>query len=71
VLVANRGYVPGRVHLSVRSHVALDLRAELRGLVPDAGDDYAAGHARASGAIIDTETYERLLAAIERLASSS
>jgi single-stranded-DNA-specific exonuclease len=64
VLVANRGYVPGRVHLSVRSHLEMDLRAALRGLLPDAGADFAAGHARATGAIIDAATYERLLAAI-------
>ena len=66
VLVANRGYSPSRVHLSVRSHANVDLRAALRSLIPDAGADYAAGHARATGAIIDRSTYDRLLAAIER-----
>ncbi len=65
VLVANRGYVPGRVHISVRSHQDLDLRAALRSLLPGEGGDYAAGHARATGAIIDVPTYERLLAAID------
>lgn len=65
VLVANKGYVAGRVHISVRSHHEIDLRAAMRALLPDEGGDYAAGHARATGAIIDVATYERLLAAID------
>jgi single-stranded-DNA-specific exonuclease len=65
VLVANRGYVEGRVHLSVRSHEPINLRAAMRELLPDEGGDYAAGHERATGAIIDAPTYERLLAAID------
>lgn len=69
VLVANKGYVPGRVHISVRSHEEVDLRAAMRALLPTEGDDYAAGHARATGAIVDLPTYERLLAAIEASAS--
>jgi single-stranded-DNA-specific exonuclease len=70
VLVANRGYSSGRVHLSVRSHEPLDLREALRSLLPDEGSDYAAGHARASGAILPVASYERLLAAIEREATT-
>lgn len=66
VLVANRGFVPGRVHLSVRSHEEIDLRAALRPLLPEGGADYAAGHARATGAILDVGTYEGLLGAIRR-----
>ena len=65
VLVANTGYVEGRVHISVRSHAELDLRAAMRALLPDEGGDYAAGHARATGAIVDVPTYQRLLAAID------
>lgn len=65
VLVANKGYVAGRVHVSVRSHDDIDLRAAMRELLPDEGGDYAAGHARATGAIVDVTTYERLLAAID------
>ncbi|HVJ94489.1 MAG TPA: DHH family phosphoesterase [Labilithrix sp.] len=69
VFVANRGYVEGRVHISVRSHEDIDLRAALRGLLPDESGDYAAGHARATGAIIDFATYERLLRAIDEESS--
>ena len=65
VLVANKGFVEGRVHISVRSHERIDLRAAMRALLPDEGGDYAAGHTRATGAIIDVPTYERLLAAID------
>jgi len=65
VLVANKGYVEGRVHLSVRSHERTDLRAAMRALLPDEGGDYAAGHERATGAIIDVPTYERMLRAID------
>lgn len=68
VLVSNRGYTPGRIHLSVRSHAPHDLRAELRALLPHAGPDYAAGHARASGAILDEGTYAELLHAIDQAA---
>lgn len=70
VLVANRGYSPGRVHFSVRSRAPLDLRAALRGLVPDAGPDFAAGHDRATGGIVDVATYDRLRRAIREEASS-
>jgi single-stranded-DNA-specific exonuclease len=69
VLVANRGYMPGRVHFSVRAQGDVDLRAALRALLPDESDDYAAGHARASGGVVDGETYERLSAAIAREAA--
>ena len=65
VLVANKGYMKDRVHLSVRSHEEIDLRAAMRALLPDEGGDYAAGHSRATGAIIDVPTYERMLAAID------
>jgi single-stranded-DNA-specific exonuclease len=64
VLVANKGYVAGKVHFSVRSHQPLDLRAELRALLPDAGDDFAAGHDRATGGIVDPKTYASLRDAI-------
>jgi single-stranded-DNA-specific exonuclease len=65
VLVANRGYVPGRVHFSVRSHEPLDLRAELRALLPDAGPDFASGHDRATGGIVEVSVFEKLLRRIE------
>ena len=70
VLVANRGYSAGRVHFAVRSHAPIDLRAALRGLVPDAGPDFAAGHDRATGGIVDVATYDRLRRAIREEASS-
>ena len=65
-LVANRGYMPDRVHLSVRAGGDVDVRRALRELLPDEGPNFAAGHARASGAIVDVPTYERLVAAISR-----
>lgn len=71
VLVANRGYVPGRVHFSVRAQADVDLRAALRALLPDEGADYAAGHARASGGVISVESYARLISAIEREAGEA
>ncbi|WP_437734568.1 DHH family phosphoesterase [Sorangium sp. So ce1335] len=61
VLVANRGYMPGRVHFSVRSHLPLDLRAALTALLPDAGPDFAAGHDRATGGIVRAEVFDELL----------
>lgn len=60
-LVANRGYVRGRVHLSVRAGGETDVRAALRAVMPEEGPSFAAGHARASGAILDVAIYERLL----------
>ncbi|MBK9258496.1 MAG: DHH family phosphoesterase [Polyangiaceae bacterium] len=65
VLAGNRGYVPGRVHFSVRSHEPLDLRAELRALLPDAGPDFASGHDRATGGIVDVDVFDELLRRIE------
>lgn len=65
-MVANRGYMPARVHLSVRAGGDIDVRAALRELLPDEGPSFAAGHARASGAIVDVATYERLVEAISR-----
>ncbi|MGK4007878.1 DHH family phosphoesterase [Sorangium sp. So ce1036] len=65
VLVANRGYVPGRVHFSVRSRRPLDLRAALSALLPDAGPDFAAGHDRATGGIVDAAVFDELLRRIQ------
>ncbi|WP_438026721.1 DHH family phosphoesterase [Sorangium sp. So ce233] len=65
VLVANRGYMPGRVHFSVRSHRPLDLRAALAALLPDAGPDVAAGHDRATGGIVGAEVFDELLRRIQ------
>ncbi|AUX39126.1 uncharacterized protein SOCE26_005080 [Sorangium cellulosum] len=65
VLVANRGYVPGRVHFSVRSHEPIDLRAALSALLPDAGPDVAAGHDRATGGIVEVPVFEELLRRIQ------
>jgi hypothetical protein len=70
VLVANVGYVKGRVHMAVRAHHdprnPVDVRAALDALLPEHGPDFAAGHARASGGIVDEATYRRVLEAIER-----
>ena len=65
VLVANTGYMPGRVHVSVRSSEDIDLRAAMRALLPAEGDDYAAGHTRATGAILTVAAYARLIGAID------
>jgi len=65
VLAANRGYIPGRVHFSVRSHEPLDLRAELRALMPDASSDFASGHDRATGGIVGVDVFDELLSRIE------
>lgn len=65
VLVANRGYMPGRVHFSVRSRRPVDLRAALAALLPDAGPDFAAGHDRATGGIVPVEVFEELLRRIQ------
>lgn len=66
VLVANSGYVSGRVHFVVRSRLELNLRKTLLELVLDAGPDYAAGHDRATGGIVSNAVFDQVLEAIRR-----
>ena len=63
VLAANDGYLaPGVVNFAVRGGAG-DLRAFLRGALPDAGGEFAHGHDRATGGSLAEDDFERLLAA--------
>jgi hypothetical protein len=65
VLVANDGYLPGRVNFAMRCAADIDLLAFLRGL--DLGPvegEFANGHPRATGGSIPPHEFERLLAAL-------
>jgi single-stranded-DNA-specific exonuclease len=61
VLVANDGWVPGRVNFSVRGGDR-DLRALLRAALPDPKDGHVGnGHPRATGGSLPPQEFERLL----------
>ena len=64
VLVANDGWIPGRVNFAVRSGGALDLRRLLRQALPDADGDLGHGHPRATGGSLPPGEFERLLAGL-------
>jgi len=67
VLVANEGFLPGRVNFVVRSARGIDLLAWLRALdIGPVGPDYARGHPAATGGSLLPEEFERLLAALDR-----
>lgn len=61
VLVANDGWIPGRVNFSIRGGAG-DLRALLRAALPEpAGGEVGNGHARATGGSLPPEEFEKLL----------
>jgi single-stranded-DNA-specific exonuclease len=60
VVVANDGYLPGRVNFVVRGGEG-DLRAALRAALPDADGELAHGHERATGGSLSPDDFERLL----------
>jgi single-stranded-DNA-specific exonuclease len=62
VLAANDGYLPGMVNFAVRGGEGADLRALLRDALPEAGGEFAHGHARATGGSLDPDSFARLLA---------
>jgi single-stranded-DNA-specific exonuclease len=63
VIVANDGYLPGRVNFSVRSATGRDLIAFLREHAPEgAGTEYANGHAQATGGSLSMEAFADFLA---------
>lgn len=65
VIVANDGYIPGRVNFAVRSASKIDLLAFLRGLgLGDVEGEFANGHPRATGGSIPPHELARLLAAL-------
>jgi single-stranded-DNA-specific exonuclease len=64
VMAANDGYLPGRVNFAVRGAEGTDLRALLREALPDAGGEFAHGHAAATGGSLTSADFERLLAAL-------
>lgn len=61
VLVANEGYVPGRVHFSARSSGDMNVLEFLRSLKQDADGRYGEGHDHASGGSLATDEWEDLL----------
>lgn len=67
VLVANDGYLPGRVNFVVRAAADIDLLAFLRGLpLGPVEGEFANGHPRATGGSIPPADFDRLLAALQR-----
>ena len=61
VLVANDGWVPGRVNFSVRGGEG-DLRALLRAALPEPAEgEVGNGHARATGGSLPPQGFEKLL----------
>lgn len=70
VLVANEGFVPGRVHFVVRSTRDVDLLAWLRGLdLGDVGPELARGHPAATGGSLSDVDFARLIAVLEKRAA--
>lgn len=66
VLVANEGFLPGRVSFVVRTTLPIDLIAWLRSLpVGDVGPDYARGHPAATGGILTETQFARLMEIIQ------
>ena len=64
VLVANDGYLPGKVNFSVRGGSG-DLRAALREALPEATGEFAHGHDAATGGSLTLAEFELLLARLE------
>lgn len=66
VLVANDGFISGRVNFVVRCAAAIDLVAWLKALpfVPPPGAEFANGHARATGGSLPAGDFDRFLAAV-------
>jgi single-stranded-DNA-specific exonuclease len=65
VLVANDGYLPGRVNFAMRSASPTDLLVYLRGLgLGDVEGEFANGHPRATGGSVPPREFDRLLRAI-------
>ena len=63
VLVANDGYLDGRVNFSVRGGDG-DLRRLLRDAVPGQDGEFAHGHDRATGGSLPRDDFERLVDAL-------
>ena len=62
VIVANRGYLPGRVNFSARSSGELQVLQMLRGLPEYTGQSgFGQGHDHASGGSLEVEAWEALL----------
>jgi single-stranded-DNA-specific exonuclease len=61
VLVANDGYLPGRVNFSVRGG-SRDLRALLREALPEGEGEFAHGHEAATGGSLPPDQFELLVA---------
>lgn len=58
VMVANEGYLPGRVNFVVRSALPRDLLHWLQERAPaDAGEEFAQGHAQATGGSLTREQF--------------
>lgn len=65
VIVANDGYLPGRVNFAVRCAAEIDLLAFLRGLpLGHVEGEFANGHPRATGGSVPPEEFDRLLAVL-------
>ncbi len=60
VVAANAGYLPGRVNFAMRSRAPVDLISFLKGLdLPPMGEEFANGHARATGGSLSQADFIR------------
>jgi hypothetical protein len=65
VIVANDGYLPGRVTFVVRTQLDVDLVDLLRSVPLEGADvEWAFGHAKAPGGSLAPRDFERLLAGL-------
>ena len=72
VIVANEGFLPGRVNFAIRSSSDANLLDWLRNLpfTPAAGAEYANGHPRATGGSLTFDDFERFVGVLRRRAAS-
>lgn len=65
IMAANSGYLPGKVAFSMRTNLEdvslLDFLARHGTALQDAGPEYGHGHDKATGGLLTTENFERLL----------
>ncbi len=70
VLVANDGWVPGRVNFAVRGGDG-DLRGLLRAALPDPSGDLGHGHPRATGGSLPPTEFDRLLTGLQAVKAAA
>lgn len=71
VVVANDGFLPGRVNFAVRSNRDVNLLEWLRALpfTPSTASEYAHGHPRATGGSLSPADFERFVSVLHGMAA--